>query len=66
MSDTETEHRRASLSGVWLFVSEGCNAHEIATWYGFDEDTARAWMQRARRAFADGGIALDPLARKAA
>lgn len=37
---------------VWLFISEGCNANEIAAYGGITRSAAVAWMAHVHRAFA--------------
>lgn len=37
---------------VWLFISEGCNADEIAAYGGITRAAALAWMAHAHRAYA--------------
>lgn len=40
-----------TLADVWTWMCAGCNTAEIAAYAGVETDTARAWMDSARKKY---------------
>lgn len=45
--------KRITHKAVWLLMSEGCNANEIAAYWRIKPNVATTWMVASARKFAD-------------
>ena len=53
--NSDTSRPRLADVDVWHFVTEGCNAAEIAAYAGVSIAVAQSWIYRARHKAANPG-----------